>query len=60
MSTGAYGTTMSSHYNSRPFAPEVMIHDGKYHIVRDRESFEDLIIKEKLPTYLKRASTATG
>lgn len=60
MSAGAYGTVMSSHYNSRPFAPEVLIHGGKAHIVRDREAFEDLIIKEKLPAFLKRTPAAAS
>ena len=31
---GAYGFVMSSNYNSKPFAPEVLIADGKSHLIR--------------------------
>jgi diaminopimelate decarboxylase len=43
MSAGAYGFSMSSNYNSRPRAAEVMVDGGSYRIIRERESFEDLI-----------------
>jgi len=42
-SAGAYGFTMSSNYNTRPRAAEVAIVDGEDRLIRDRESFEDLI-----------------
>ncbi len=45
---GAYSFTMSSNYNSRCRPAEVMIKDGKTHLVRQRESFEDLISGEQL------------
>ena len=41
-SAGAYGFTMSSNYNSRPRVAEVMVDGGQYHVVRERESMEDL------------------
>ncbi len=41
-SSGAYGFTMSSNYNSRPRAAEVMVDDDQFHLVRQRESLEDL------------------
>ena len=41
-SAGAYGMTMSSNYNSRPRAPEVLVEGGKFRIVRRRETPEDL------------------
>jgi diaminopimelate decarboxylase len=41
-SAGAYGFTMSSNYNSRPRAAEVMVDDDAWHVIRDRESVEDL------------------
>jgi len=44
--TGAYGFVMSSNYNSRPKAPEVMVKDGSFKIVRPRELLSDLIAKE--------------
>jgi diaminopimelate decarboxylase len=41
-SCGAYGFTMSSNYNSRPRAPEVMVDGATAYLVRQRESLEDL------------------
>jgi len=41
-SSGAYGFTMSSNYNSRPRAAEVMVDGAESHLVRRRESIEDL------------------
>src|SRR5208283_5185856 len=42
MSAGAYGFVMSSNYNSRPRAPEVLVDGADVHVIRERESFEDL------------------
>jgi diaminopimelate decarboxylase len=48
---GAYGFTMGSNYNSKPMAAEVMIApDGTTHLVRRRQSFEDLIRGESIPS----------
>ena len=47
-SSGAYGFTMSSNYNSRPRAAEVMVDGDQYHIIRQRESIEDLVKGETL------------
>jgi diaminopimelate decarboxylase len=46
MSTGAYGFTMSSNYNSRPRAPEVLVNGKDFRIVRRRETYKDLIRPE--------------
>lgn len=43
LNTGAYGFCMSSHYNSQPKAAEVLVNQGKSTLIRERESFEDLI-----------------
>ena len=48
MSAGAYGMTMSSNYNTRPRAAEVMVDGGKVHLVRERETIADLIASEKI------------
>lgn len=54
LSAGAYGMSMSSNYNSRPRAAEVLIDtSGKAHLIRRRERFEDLVGPEKIPEYLK-------
>ena len=42
-SAGAYGFVMSSNYNARPRAAEVLVDGGRYHVVRARETFEDLV-----------------
>ena len=47
-SAGAYGFTMSSNYNSRPRAAEVMVDDDRYHVIRDRETLQDLMRGEHL------------
>ncbi len=47
-SSGAYGFTMASNYNSRPKAVEVMVDNDAYKIIRKRESLEDLIKGETL------------
>ena len=47
-SAGAYGFTMSSNYNSRPKVAEVMIDNEKIHLVRARETLEDLVRGEQL------------
>ena len=48
LSTGAYGMSMSSNYNTRPRAAEVMV-DGKIaHLIRERETVEELYAGEKL------------
>lgn len=53
MGAGAYGFTMSSNYNSRPRAAEVMVIKGKFYVVRERERYGDLIRGEKVPKELK-------
>lgn len=47
-SSGAYGFTMSSNYNSRPRVAEVMVDGDQFHVVRKRESFEDLVRGESI------------
>lgn len=44
---GAYGFTMSSNYNSRPRAAEVMVDGDQVHLVRERECFADIIRGEQ-------------
>jgi diaminopimelate decarboxylase len=52
MSAGAYGFVMSSNYNSRPRVPEALIKDGEIHVIRARESYDDLVKGEKIPAFL--------
>ena len=49
MGAGAYGMVMSSNYNSRPRAAEVLVEGGTAHLVRRRERVEDLYAEESIP-----------
>jgi diaminopimelate decarboxylase len=53
MSAGAYGYVMSSNYCSRPRVAEVMVKGGRFHVVKARESYEDLVRGETLPPFLR-------
>jgi len=48
LSSGAYGFSMSSTYNTRPRPTEVLVENGNFRVIRHRESFEDLI-RHELP-----------
>ncbi len=48
LNAGAYGFSMSSQYNMRPRAAEVMIHQGKPVVVREREQLQDLLSTQRL------------
>ena len=50
LSAGAYAFAMASNYNSRPRAAEVMVDGGNAILVRERETFDDLIRHELLQT----------
>ena len=49
MSSGAYAMAMSSNYNSRPRAAEVLVEGDKAHLVRSREAVRDLFALERIP-----------
>jgi diaminopimelate decarboxylase len=46
---GAYGFAMGSNYNSKPLAAEVLLEDGQVHLIRRRQTFEDMIAGETIP-----------
>ena len=50
MSAGAYGFVMASNYNSRPRTPEILVDGADAHVIRERESFEDLVRGEHIVT----------
>jgi diaminopimelate decarboxylase len=52
MGAGAYGFSMSSNYNSRPRAAEVMVKGNEYFIVREHETYDDLVKGERTPRWL--------
>jgi len=45
--TGAYGASMASTYNSRPLAAEVLLDRGRYAVVRERQTLEEMIAGEQ-------------
>jgi len=47
-SAGAYGSSMSSNYNTRPRAPEVMVDGERFYVVRRRETIDELLLSETL------------
>jgi len=53
MGAGAYGYTMSSNYNSRPRAAEVMVIKDRFYTVRQAETYRDLIKGEIMPRELR-------
>ena len=52
MSAGAYGAVLSSQYNARPLAAEVLVKDDKWSLIRPRPSYEDIIALERRPDWL--------
>lgn len=49
MSAGAYGFSMASTYNSRPLAAEVLVDGDRWHIIRKRQTLEQMIEGEQIP-----------
>ena len=49
MSAGAYGFVMASNYNSRPFPAEALVHGDKVSLIRERQTWEDLVRGEIEP-----------
>jgi diaminopimelate decarboxylase len=54
LDTGAYGSVMSSTYNARPLAAEVLVDGGRFAVVRDRQGYEALLAGQRLPPWLER------
>jgi diaminopimelate decarboxylase len=48
LSAGAYGMSMSSNYNTRPRAAEVMVDGERAHLIRERETVAELMARERL------------
>jgi len=52
MSSGAYGSVMSSSYNTRMLAPEVMVKGSDFAVVKKRPSYEEIIKQDITPSWL--------
>ena len=57
-SAGAYGFSMSSNYNSRPRAAEIMVDDKQIHVIRERETVAELFAHEHVLPWMKRDKTS--
>lgn len=53
LDTGAYGMVMSSTYNARPLAAQVMIEGGQWHVITERAPLSSLWERETIPTWSK-------
>ena len=50
--TGAYGAVQAGTYNSRLLVPEVLVNGDRFHVVRPRTSYEELIALDSVPDWL--------
>jgi diaminopimelate decarboxylase len=46
LDTGAYGAVMASNYNRRLLAPEVLVQDGSWRVIRRRQTLDDVLALE--------------
>jgi diaminopimelate decarboxylase len=46
---GAYGSVMASNYNTKPFVAEVLIEGGQPHLIRRRQTLDDMVRGETIP-----------
>ena len=51
MTAGAYGAVQAGSYNTRPLVPEVLVKDGKWALIRPRQTYEELIGMDKLASW---------
>lgn len=55
---GAYGFVMSSNYNSKPLAAEVLLDGDEAYLIRRRETLQELMTGETIPTHLQNRPTS--
>jgi diaminopimelate decarboxylase len=51
MTAGAYGAVQAGTYNSRPLVPEILVKDNRYSVVRPRQTYDDMIGRERLAAW---------
>jgi len=54
LSAGAYGFVMASNYNTRPMPAEILVDGNVAHVIRERQSLDDLIAGEMIPGSISR------
>jgi len=52
LDAGAYGASMSSTYNARPLAAEVMVNGSDWSVVRERQGYEALLAGQRIPRWI--------
>jgi diaminopimelate decarboxylase len=52
LTAGAYGAAQASEYNARPLVAEAMVNGADWAIVRPRPSYEEMLGRDRLPTWL--------
>lgn len=52
LTAGAYGAVMASTYNTRLLVPEVMVRGGEFELIRPRETYEDMLNRDRVPSWL--------
>jgi diaminopimelate decarboxylase len=60
LSAGAYGSAMSSMYNSRLLVPEVLVRGGEFAVVRQRPSYHELLSQDAVPEWLAEPGRTRG
>lgn len=48
---GAYGASMSNSYNSRLLVPEVLVKGSEFSVIRNRQTYEEMLLAEKIPNW---------
>ena len=54
LDVGAYGFTMASNYNGQARPSVVLVSEGRGHLIRRREEYEDLVAEESVPAHLRK------
>lgn len=55
LTAGAYGAVMASTYNTRPLVPEVIIKGREFQVIRQRETYEEMLGRDLVPSWLATA-----
>jgi diaminopimelate decarboxylase len=60
LSSGAYGASMASSYNSRPLPAEVLVRQRSFSVIKPRSAPDSLFADERLPPWLVALKAAAG
>ena len=55
MTAGAYGAVQAGTYNSRPLLPEILVKDDSFAVVRERQTYDELIGADRMAPWLTKA-----